>query len=410
MMATATILPGQIEFLIQEAVQTAFPDLDCVGKIIPLVRFERGHIGTDVAQQIAALYKISPEQIANKIIPVLQAACTSQVMFDEGFINFRFQELDWKLLEWKAPIHSQRHAILVTAFVETIGIEEYIRLLAFATMQVLHLVRFGAVAEVTSNGAVHTIKDRDAAIEFFYAQLESIYGERKTRVDSICAADQIIQFLAAQYPLATVWLAPRTLARKRYTELFKKYAIQEVVFQCPPRSLLSGGDLTDLPALLTKRLPALLLYLASDIHSQDLDLFTPQSCENSNATWFAEMIIERARRLDLYSNSSDLYSFSFALEVLSPLEQECLIRACQLERFAWHAATSGAVVEWYAGFVALLESTNRLLNSPSQRMCYVMGENSPLQTKIITGVLKSVSDMISLWKDLDVRCRFPDQE
>lgn len=407
---TAVTLSGRIELLIKAAVQTTFTDLDCVGNVVPLVRFDRGHIGTDVAQLLAAQYKISPERIASKLIPLLQAACNSQVLFDAGFINFRLQGFDWNLLEGKAAVPSQRYAILITAFVKTIGIEEYIRLLAFATMQALHLVRFGAVVEITSDGAVHAIKSRDAAIEFFYNQLESVYSEEKKRVDPISATDDIIQFLKAEHPAATVWLAPRTLARKRYTELFKKYATQEVVFQCPPRSLLSGGDLTELPALVTKRLPALLLYLASDIQSLDLDLFTPQSCENSNATWFAEMIIERSRRLDLYSDTRDLYSVRVALETMSPLEQECLIRACQLERFAWHGATSGAVVEWYSGFVALLEAANRLLNSPAQRMCYATGENSPLQTKIITGVLKSVSDMISLWKDSDVRCRFPDQE
>jgi hypothetical protein len=387
-----------LEEYIASTVNRVFPEQGGLsGQCVPLIGSNMGHIGSTICQQLARRLKRSPVDISRQLLPALAQDLQSEVVFDEGYVNFRFLSDEWRMLGLPEAKLPATHVIFLSPFVTTLSSMEFLRLSALASMQSLHLLSAGCTPVLLHEGRELQVETVEDALGFFSESLESVHNGRSGTCSTNQAAEQVLHCMQESGGPRTLWLAPRSLARKKYNELFKEYASSDTTFCCPPRSFLAATKQESLAPLLGAPGLAVLCYLCSDIPSSDIDPFVPGAREKANTVWFLNAVLERAGRIGLNAVSGSIFDLDIKLESLSVDQSELLILAAQQPRMCWLAATRGGVLECNAAQSLLLETCSATLNSPDIRLRLESDRISALERKIITSVLKSVSDIMLVW-------------
>ncbi len=388
---------SSLKAIIQQVIERKFNLTQLDFDLFPLINLQLGHIGSDVAQRVAAQLKRSPEEVSRELLDHLAEASGAHVELNQSFVNFVFTAEQYSMIAEARcePANQNRQMrIFIAPWTDNIQSGEVLRLLGMAFFQLLLLHQQGYALEVQFGEKKLLVQDQFGLIEFFWDQFQ-ILGKQSQGLPADRLGTLIQEFMdRSLYPESamTCWLAPRSLPRKVFNHLTQQFSNGLTEFCCPQQQLLSDLNLEGWEQLELQHMPALIVYLSSGIPGIDLDLFVPTSSENANTVWFNRTL---HTRLLEFSKLPAARGSAVAPQIT---DDQLRIRLQQFAGFSSYACQRGRVLEFMLAHNELLWQTTAVLNSASVRGVWSRSGLASADRKIITGVLKVLSDMIVLWE------------
>lgn len=393
-----------LESNIGRAIQTKWPDVSPKVRVKPLLDLELGDIGSNCFIDLAGLLKQDPLRVADQIMPVLANDIPYEWELIDGYLNVRLNDNALAEIETEPYGYSPEVSrVLIPGPVTKLEPWSYLRLIALGllqwsilkSLQVPGRIIAGSDSLDLSSGELSTYLD---VFRKLINTSELSSDQRLVEVESMLTED---------FPGQTfLWLTPRFFPKKRFSIFFKEHiaANEKIVFRCPAQSWLTGGEYDLSPAKVLawsdEELLALLLYLAGEVLSTEIDLTVPRLNEKDNLSWYVNSTYSRLRQILDQAQKEGTASEDQPGDERLPLEEQER-RLCQRLRYAQHfylaAGLNGEVTEFLTAFSGLLSLTNARLNTPAFRMAVENKGFFGREKEILSSANSVLSDIMNSW-------------